>query len=292
MDFIQKKPKIDKYVSFYKMHGAGNDFILIDGRRSLPFDQERFALFACHRNFGIGSDGLIILETSDIADYKMVFFDPDGTRTTCGNGLRCLGRYIVELGLLNTENRKITVETDHNKVTLDVIGKGEKVRVDMGPAIFEGKAIPTSEHGEHIDREFEILDMKFQISAVSMGNPHAVIFVPNLDSQLVNKYGPIIEHHEFFPKRTNVNFVEIVDDENFKTMVWERGVGRTLSCGTGICASFAIANRKGLVGRVAKVAAEGGEFEIQLRDSRIVLTGPTEIVFEGRLDYQKLLQNI
>ncbi len=287
-DSMSGAPKLP----FVKMHGAGNDFVVIDARYSLPFDLSKFARVVCDRHFGIGADGLIGLQVSQLADFKMAYYNADGSASTCGNGIRCLARYVSDLKLPRSKNFQI--ETLPGVVDVELIGKGERVKVNMGAPVFEGQRIPVSAPGEHLGVPLEVAGRLFQIHAVGMGNPHAVIFVESLKELNLREIGPLIEHHPFFPERTNVEFVQVIDYHTLKMRVWERGVGETLACGTGGCAVLAASVRAGHVGRTAKIMMAGGEFEATYQEGtgHIYLTGPTEEVYRGEVNALKLLKRL
>lgn len=277
---------------FVKMHGTGNDFVMIDARHGCPFDLKTFAICAADRNFGIGSDGVIYLCSSTSADYRMDYYNRDGSATTCGNGIRCLARFIVRLGLLDPERRELSIETAGGVVRVTVIGKGERARVDMGQPILEGKQIPVSAVGRQVRTPLEVGGKKYTITAVGMGNPHCVIFVDDVQSVPLATLGPQFEHHQFFPQRTNVEFVQVLDEETIKMRIWERGVGETLSCGTGACASLvaAVLLKKSL--RKVKMLLPGGELEVAWDEEsdRVFLTGPAEETFYGEANVSAILQ--
>lgn len=274
----------DEPIEFVKMQGCGNHFVVIDARYGLPLEGERLAKIVCNPNFGIGADGLILLESSMQAEFRMSYFNPDGSTTTCGNGLRCTARFILENGLLNAEDRTFELETPENFVKVTVLGGGDRVRVDMGEPDFEGSVIPTAKDGEHIASELKVGKDKFKITAVSMGNPHCVIIVDDPDEIAVGEIAPLIEKHEFFPEKTNVEFVTVVNSSQLKLRIWERGVGETMSCGTGICATLAALVRQEKCDRLVAVQTRGGEVEVSWSEvtGRIALTGPADVVYRGQ----------
>lgn len=279
-------------IPFVKMHGTGNDFVLIDARHGCPFDLKTFAIRAADRNFGIGSDGVIYLSASSIADYRMDYFNRDGSATTCGNGIRCLARFIVRLGLLVPDRRELSIETAGGVVQVTVVGKGEYTRVDMGQPILEGKRIPVSAAGQQVRTPLEIGGKKYTITAVGMGNPHCVMFVDDVQSVPLSSLGPQFENHPFFPQRTNVEFVQVVDEETLKMRIWERGVGETLSCGTGACASLVAGVLLKKCMRKVRMMVPGGELEVawEEKSDRVFLTGPAEETFCGEANVSAILQ--
>lgn len=294
-------------VPFVKMQGAGNDFVVIDGREGLPCDPAKLALSACDRNFGVGSDGLVILTRSETSDFGMLFFNPDGSRAICLNGMRCLARYICMLGLVDSRRTNFTLETDRGAVGVrvfedsdtcqsvkDACGRlGRRVEIEIGEPMFDGALVPTSDAGEHIRAKLDVAGESFTFTAVGMGNPHCVIFCSDVRTVPLSTIGPKIEHHPFFPKRTNVEFVKVVDRHSVEMRVWERGAGETLSCGTGCCAVLAAAVREGRTEREIKLTARGGEFQLRWDEStnKISLTGPATEVFSGVLDLSHLLKH-
>ncbi|MDD2944071.1 MAG: diaminopimelate epimerase [bacterium] len=284
----------DTKLSFEKIHGAGNDFIVIDGRYGLSVDPSQFAQAACDRHFGIGSDGLVILDVSNTEDFRMHFFNPDGSRAVCGNGMRALALFVTQNGLLPRESKDFSLETDRGRVVIQVSGKGGRAKVNMGAPEFDGRLIPHTGPGEWISRELDVEGQRVCGSAVSMGNPHFVIFVEDVSQAPVTILGPLIEHHQFFPQRTNIEFVQIVSPEKIKMRVWERGAGETLACGTGVCAVVAVGVKTGKMERQVQVSTPGGEFEVLCdpRNENIFLTGPAEQVYSGVVDPQVLLTSL
>lgn len=268
------------------MHGLGNDFILIDCRDKAVRDQLAgigdFSRRLCHRRFGIGADQLLLLYPSAAADFRMLIFNADGTEVEmCGNGIRCFARFIWDRGLSGKE--RLSVETLAGIIKPEQDGR--MVKVDMGQPVLEGRLIPVAVDGMVRDFPLKIEDEEFLITAVSMGNPHAVIFVGEVDNVDLNTYGPLIENHDLFPKRTNVEFVQVFDTGRIKMRVWERGAGETMACGTGASAAAVAANLKGLTGRRVKVLLAGGELLIDWKeDQHVYMTGPAEQVFEGTIE--------
>ena len=267
-------------LKFTKMHGLGNDFIVLDLRKKDVKNLPKLTKKLSDRRFGIGFDQALVLKTSAKADFRMDIYNADGSRVEmCGNGIRCLARYIWSRGL----KKKDTLEIE----TLAGIirprkAKGGLVTVDMGCPVLDAKLIPVRAQGEIINRPMKVSDTIFNITCVSMGNPHCVVFVEDVDSFPVEKYGPLMEIDSFFPKRTNVEFVEVINRNKIKMRVWERGAGETLACGTGACAAAVAANILGYAGRKVAVAVKGGILNIErAEDGRVYMTGPAEEVFEG-----------
>jgi diaminopimelate epimerase len=294
-------------IHFTKMHGLGNDFILIDcrdnklGVRSQELGELSRRL--CHRRFGIGADQVLLLYGSEKADFMMRIFNADGSEVEmCGNGIRCFAKYVWDRGL--SEKDVLSVETPAGVIKPARSGKG--VRVDMGEPMLEPEKIPvkivessklevqgskentlrlTPYASPIIDFPLKAGDKEFKITCVSMGNPHAVIVVEDVDGFDLGKYGPLIENHDIFPKRINVEFIQVVDHGNIKMRVWERGSGETMACGTGASAAAVAANLKGLTGRRVSVMLPGGELSIEWsEDNHVYMTGPAEEVFSGEID--------
>ncbi len=263
------------------MQALGNDFIVIDSRGKTIDGLVGLSLRLCNRRFGIGADQMLVLEASEIADFRMRIFNADGSEVEmCGNGIRALAKYIWDRNLsdkdtLNIETMAGIVRPSH---------ADGLVRVDMGEPELEGRKIPVNLDGRVVDHPLRIDDRTFLITCVSMGNPHAVIFVESATDFPVAHYGPRIEHHELFPNRINVEFVEVVSKDAIRVKVWERGAGETLACGTGACASAVASSVKGLTGREVTVRLDGGDLRIEwARDNRVYMTGPAEEVFEGEI---------
>jgi len=237
-------------LNFTKMHGLGNDFIVLDAvKKEIP-GIVRVVKKLADRRFGVGFDQALILKGSKKADFRMDIYNSDGGRVEmCGNGIRCLAQYIWT----NRLSRKARLDIE----TLAGIIRPERVdglvRVDMGEPILDGKLIPTIVEGQIVDRPLAINDTSFEITCVSMGNPHCVIYVDDVDNFAVTKYGPLIEVNKFFPRKTNVEFIEVVSRKKIKMRVWERGAGETLACGTGACASAVASMIKGLTDRKVTV---------------------------------------
>jgi diaminopimelate epimerase len=271
-------------IPFKKMHGLGNDFILIDcinNESLIALDFKVLSKKICDRRFGIGADQLLLLLPSKIADFRMRIFNADGGEVEmCGNGIRCLAQYIWEKGLSKKEVLKI--ETVAGIIRPEKAGK--MVRVDMGEPIFEPEKIPIDlKVDKVIDYPINILEKEFKITALSMGNPHAVILLEEDVSKFsVNKYGPLIEKNPLFPKKTNVEFVNIINKTEIRMRVWERGAGETLACGTGASAVAVACALKGLTNREVTVHLLGGDLFIEWTDdNHVYMAGPATNVFEG-----------
>ena len=280
---------------FTKMHGLGNDFVLIDCRdKAFSIQRSAFGELSkklCHRRFGIGADQMLLLYPSTIADFKMMIFNADGSEVEmCGNGIRCFAKYIWDRGLSAKEI--LSVETAAGLIKPE--RAGQLIKVDMGEPVLEGRLIPVNlpphpplnKGGQGGVRDFPLTieDKTFHITAVSMGNPHAVIFVDEVDVFDVKRYGPIIENLDVFPKRINVEFIQVFDGERIKMRVWERGAGETMACGTGASAAVVAANLNGFTGRRVNVLLTGGELLIEWKeDNHVYMTGPAIEVFEGSI---------
>lgn len=276
-------------IKFTKMHGLGNDYVYIDctAKTGQKIENESaLAQFVSNRHFGVGSDGLILICDSEVADFKMRMFNYDGSEAEmCGNGIRCVGKFVYDKGL--TKKNLITVETlaGIKVLKLNVVQeKVQSVRVDMGEPILEPDKIPViSEENVVKNLELEAGGKNFKFSCVSMGNPHAITIVDNLKDFEVEKYGKILEYDNHFPKRSNIEFIELINNENIKMRVWERGAGETLACGTGACASAVSCVLNGYTSRAINVELLGGTLKIEWsdQDNHVYMTGPATTVFEG-----------
>lgn len=278
-------------IKFTKMHGLGNDYVYIDcySKEVNLGNISDLAKFMSDRHFGIGSDGIILICKSDIADFKMRMFNFDGSEAEmCGNGIRCVGKFVYDKGLTNKETVKIETLAGIKILNLNVKnGKVETVRVDMGEPILEPKEIPVNFDKEPVQGlKIEAIDREFDFTCVSMGNPHAITTVENTKEFDIEKYGPILETDEHFPKRSNIEFIEVIDKENVKMRVWERGSGETLACGTGACATAVACNINGLTNRKVNVELLGGMLKIEWdeKTNHVFMTGPATTVFEGEIE--------
>jgi len=273
-------------IGFWKMHGLGNDYIVIDNRSGALNEDElpSLAVKLCNRRLGIGADGLLLIYPSQKADVKMRILNADGSEAEmCGNGIRCIAKYCFESSIVRKNS--LLVETLAGVKTLDIKLEDatvKSVRVNMGSPSFEVEEIPIKWNGTFIDKPIQAGGTTVRATALSMGNPHCVVFVENVEGYPVEAIGPILENHELFPKRTNVEFVQIVSRDKLKVRVWERGVGETLACGTGACASVVAAKILGKVNEKVAVELLGGELTIEYRNGGTVfMEGPAEKVFEG-----------
>jgi diaminopimelate epimerase len=279
-------------VRFTKMQGLGNDFVMVDG-----FDEEHLeesllgglARRVCDRHFGVGADGLILALPSDKADFRMRLINADGSEAEhCGNGIRCVAKMVYDRR--HTRANRITVETIGRINVLNLStrdGKVDSVRVDMSEPVFAREQIPMlgAPGTEAIDERIQVDGSTLAFTAVSMGNPHAVTFVDDPDTFPVEHLGPMVERHHVFPRRTNVEFIQVLAPNELKMRVWERGAGETLACGTGACASVVAAARTGRAGRKATVHLRGGDLQIEWSDDgHVYMTGPAVTVFEGEFE--------
>lgn len=276
-------------LNFIKMHGLGNDFIMIDTftEKNITTDLAQLARVMCNRRMGVGADGLILILPSEKADLRMRIFNSDGSEPEmCGNGIRCFAALAYEKGLIKQDN--ITVETLAGiikpELALDKKGNVTGVRVDMGEPRLVPQDIPVIADGDKvINQSIEIQGENFNYTAVSMGNPHCVIFVDSLDNAQVKTIGPLIELHENFPNKVNVEFVEVLNSKEVKMRVWERGAGETMACGTGACAVGVACVLNNKTERKVTVNLLGGGLEIEwAENNHVFMTGPATKVFEGK----------
>lgn len=280
-------------MKFTKMEGCGNDYIYVDGAREvIPMEQKsELVKRLSDRHFGIGGDGVIFINPSNVADLEMEMYNMDGSRSEmCGNGIRCVGKYVYDKGL--TQKTSISVvscgKIKYLQLNVDTAtGKVATVKVNMGAPILEAEEVPViSKNRQVVDEAIDVAGRTYKMTCVSMGNPHAVVFVDKMvDDETLQKVGPLFEHHERFPRRTNVEFVEIIDRAHVKMRVWERGTGETLACGTGACAVAVACVWNGLTDTRVTVELLGGTLEIEWdRTNQLVyMTGPATTVFEGEI---------
>lgn len=276
--------------NFSKYQGIGNDFIIFNNLENKINLKEISIVKLCDRHFGVGADGVILLETSENADFKMGFFNNDGSQAEmCGNGIRCLAAYIRDNNLISKDELNIETLSGVKKIVLSVSDGINLVKVNMGAPVFNRSLIPMSGLDlEAVNVSVDIGDTSLKVTCLSMGNPHCVIFVEDIDNISIQKLGSLIENLSVFPNKTNVEFVEIKNKKEINLRVWERGVGETLACGTGACASLAAANRNNLTERKAVVHLRGGDLEIDWSgDNNIYMTGPAVHVFNGEIDIEK-----
>ena len=277
-----------KNMKFTKMHGTGNDYIYINGIEEAVENPAELAVKLSDRHKGIGSDGLVIILPSESCDFRMQMFNADGSESEmCGNASRCIGKFVYDNGL--TSKKEITLETLAGVRTLQLFvnaeNRVEKVTVDMGEPILDGRLIPTTFTQPTVIKQLISTGKytTYEVTCVSMGNPHAVMFMENISELNLPVIGPTIENAVYFPNRTNTEFVEKISDNYLKMRVWERGAGETQACGTGACATVVAAVLNGIAQRKTTVQLLGGNLEIEWRESNnhVYLTGDAVTVFEG-----------
>ena len=274
---------------FTKMQGAGNDYIYVNCFKEKVENINETAKFLSDRHFGIGSDGLVLICPSDKADFRMDMYNSDGTQAEmCGNATRCVGKYVHDKGL--TDKTVITLETLAGikilKLNLNDSGEVDTVEVNMGSPELVPKNIPIDSELDKFIQEPVIVDGKeYKVTGVSMGNPHAVTYIDDVNALEIEKLGPKFENHELFPRRINTEFAQIVDRKTIKMRVWERGAGETLACGTGACATMVAANLSDLVDDCVDLVLIGGTLNIRWdkQENNIYMTGPARFVFDGEI---------
>ncbi len=266
-------------ISFTKMHGCGNDFIFIDCLNGRQVNLEKLAKKLCDRRFGIGADQLLTIHPSKVADFKMEIYNADGGQVEmCGNGIRCFAKYVYDHGL--TKKKELAVETLAGIIRPCLVG--ELVEVDMDEPILEGRKIPVDADGKILNYPLEVDGVAYRVTCVSMGNPHCVLYLDGLDHLDLEKIGPLFEHHRFFPKRVNTEFVQVLNPREVRMRVWERGAGETWACGTGACAVGVAGSLTGKTKRKITVHLRGGDLLIDWRDdNHVYMTGAAEEVFRG-----------
>ena len=273
-------------MKFTKMHGCGNDYVYVNLFEEKIDDPAELSIKVSDRHFGIGSDGLITIGPSDVADFRMRIYNADGSEAEmCGNGIRCVAKYVYDHKM--TDKTEISVESGAGIKYLTLFveqGKVEQVRVDMGEPILEPAQIPVLAEGDKVvDEPIEVCGKTWNMTCVSMGNPHAVVFVDNVADFEIEKYGPHFEKHERFPKRTNTEFVEIISREEINMRVWERGSDETWACGSGTCASVMACILNNRTDNKVLVHLRGGDLTIEYNEktNHIFMTGPATEVFSG-----------
>ncbi|CEK35636.1 diaminopimelate epimerase [[Clostridium] sordellii] len=275
-------------MNFWKLHGVGNDFIAIDGRFDNidSNDYSDLAKRVCHRHFGIGADGLLVVKNSDVCDVEMVYYNSDGSRANmCGNGLRCFCKFVYDNNIVNENEFTVYTLDGVKKISLNIYNdKINTIRVNMGKANFNPKNIPVNTDKEVFINEKLVIDNKeFIVSSVLMGVPHTIVFVDEINKKDIYSYGELIEKNKVFPQNTNVNFVKIDDRDNIKVYTWERGCGYTLGCGTGMTASVIVANYLDKVDNIVNVSSEGGTVKIEILDD-VYMIGNAVKICEGTLE--------
>lgn len=281
-------------MDFTKMHGIGNDYVYVNDLDGKILDPAAVAKFVSDRHFGIGSDGLILIRPSDKADFMMRMYNADGSEgAMCGNGIRCFSKFVYDKGL--TDKLTLTVETKSGIKTIALKKEGNEItgaRVDMGMPILKTKEIPMIWPAEEcINQPLEVNGKIYQVTAVSMGNPHIVTFVEDTKGIEIEKIGPFFEHHEVFPERVNTEFIRIIDEETIEMRVWERGSGETLACGTGACAAAVAAHLNGHTGRRVTVKLLGGDLLVEWDEGTgmVYLSGSATTVFEGTIHIEGVI---
>lgn len=276
-------------MNFTKMHGAGNDYVYVNCFAETVENPAEVAIKVSNRNFGIGSDGLILIMPTDKADVRMRMFNSDGSESEmCGNGIRCVAKYAYDHGIVS--KTEITAETGAGILTLQLFpnaeNKVERVRVNMGPPRLSREEIPMNGTpvAQVVSEELTVLDKTFKITCVSMGNPHCIIYVDDVDNFPVTTYGPLIENHQLFPRRTNVEFIQIISRTEVKQRTWERGAGETLACGTGASAVCVAGVLNNLTDRKILNHLAGGDLELEwVENGPVFMTGPATEVFSGTI---------
>lgn len=269
-------------MQFTKVHGLGNDFIILDGR-TVSHDYPALAKRLCHRQTGIGADGLLIIEDSDSADIRMRIVNEDGSEAEmCGNGIRCFARFVRETGLIRQEGFTVETRAGIKTVRLREDNGRVLVRVSMGQAQPAAAEVPAVVEGPRVwGQPMTAAGATYPLYAIRMGVPHAVVFLETLDEAVTLAAGPVIERAQIFPQRTNVNFVQVVSRSALRVDTWERGAGHTLACGTGVCASVWVAHARGLVDTVVHVTTPGGELTIRLEGEEVIMEGGAELICTG-----------
>lgn len=279
-----------KKINFIKMQGAGNDYIYIDCLDNMVASPESLSVYMSDRHFGIGGDGIVLIAPSKVADARMIMYNLDGSEgMMCGNAIRCVGKYLYDY--VGIKKKQISIETKSGIKHLELMTSGDivvRVKVDMGAAILKPELIPVNFEGESvIDRKITVGNEDYNITCVSMGNPHAVVFTDLVDVLNLEKIGPQFEYNtKLFPERINTEFVKIIDEKTIKMRVWERGSGETMACGTGACASVVAACLNGYCkkGEDIRVILKGGELIVNYTDDTVTMTGNADRVFEGTME--------
>ncbi len=275
-------------MKFTKMQGIGNDYVYVNCLEEKVDHPEELAKLVSDRHFGIGSDGLILIKPSEVADFEMAMYNADGSRgEMCGNGIRCVAKYVYDRGL--TDKTHISIETLAGIKYLELtVEKGQvsQVRVDMGEPELLAEKIPViSQQEKVIDVPITAGEKDYRMTCVSMGNPHCVVFMEDVEHLEIEKVGPLFENHELFPKRINTEFVKVIDRKTLQMRVWERGSGETLACGTGACATAVAAMLNGFCEDEVQIHLLGGDLTIEWNkeSNHVFMTGPAEIVFDGEI---------
>lgn len=279
-------------MKFTKMQGCGNDYVYINGFTEKIADKPAFVRAVSDRHFGVGGDGAIFINSSEEADFEMEMYNADGTRAEmCGNGIRCVAKYVYDKGL--TDKKQISIVSFGNVKYVDLYvedGLVSSVKVNMGAPILEAEKVPVkSAMAQSVDEPITVNGKEYRMTCVSMGNPHAVVFMKDVANLDIVSIGPLFENHEVFPNRTNTEFVEVIDRTHVNMRVWERGTGETLACGTGCCATVVASVLNNLTEDKVTVHVLGGEIEIQWdrEENLVYMTGPASTVFEGEFPWEE-----
>lgn len=280
-------------MKFTKMQGLGNDYVYVNCFEEKVENPSELAVKVSDRHFGIGSDGLILIRPSEVADFRMTMFNADGSESEmCGNGIRCVGKYVYDYGL--TDKTEVSVETLAGIKYLKFLikdGKVDMVTVNMGEPILKPELVPVVGEGDAvIDSPIEVDGKEYKMTCVSMGNPHSVVFVDDVDNFPLHEVGPLFEHHKAFPRRVNAEFCQVIDRTHAKMRVWERGTGETLACGTGTCATAVACILNGKTEDEVTITLLGGDLIIRWdREKNVIyMTGPARVVFDGEIDVNAL----
>ncbi len=280
-------------MKFTKMQGLGNDYVYVNCFEEKVENPSELAVKVSDRHFGIGSDGLILIRPSEVADFRMTMFNADGSESEmCGNGIRCVGKYVYDYGL--TDKTEVSVETLAGIKYLKFIikdGKVDMVTVNMGEPILKPELVPVVGEGDAvIDSPIEVAGKEYKMTCVSMGNPHSVVFVDDVDNFPLHEVGPLFEHHKAFPRRVNAEFCQVIDRTHARMRVWERGTGETLACGTGTCATAVACILNGKTEDEVTITLLGGDLIIRWdrEENVIYMTGPARVVFDGEIDVTAL----
>jgi diaminopimelate epimerase len=273
---------------FTKMHGTGNDYVYVDCFAASVADPVALARRVSPRRTGIGSDGVILIHPSDTEDCRLAMYNADGSRgEMCGNGIRCVGKYVYDHGLVHKDTLHVATDAGVKVLRLHTRdGRVYAVTVNMGEPVLDGPRIPVAAEGRVINAPLEVDGRTYQVTCVSMGNPHCVTFVASVDGLPLTAIGPRFEHHPFFPKRVNTEFVQVMARTELRMRVWERGSGETAACGTGACAALVAAVLNDKADRRATIHLSGGDLEIEWNaaDNHVFMTGPAEEVFSGEME--------
>ena len=275
-------------MKFTKMQGIGNDYVYVNCFEETVADPARTAKYVSDRHFGIGSDGLILIKPSKVADCMMDMYNLDGSQgAMCGNGIRCVAKYVYDYGIVKKTELTVETKSGIKKLKLSVEnGKVSQVEVNMGEPILKASEIPIcSENDQVLNEAIEVDGTIYHMTGVSMGNPHAVVFLEDVENLDIEKLGPSFENHPRFPDRVNTEFIQVLDPNTLKMRVWERGSGETLACGTGACASAVASALNGFSGNEVTVKLLGGDLKIRWdrESNQVYMTGPAAVVFDGEI---------